>query len=88
MANLLEGVKLMDQIEISHLAMLESRCIMAGMMYDDSQVQSRTEFLRISPLRTSSPIGGLGLGVGKRPEQDAIQALKNLSLSMQMIQSG
>ena len=31
MASLLVGVKLIDQIESAHLAMLESRCIMAGM---------------------------------------------------------
>ena len=39
MASLLVGVKLIDQIESAHLAMLESRCIMAGMrreMYDDA----------------------------------------------------
>ena len=95
MASLLVGVKLIDQIESAHLAILESRCIMAGMrreMYDDAQVQSRTENRRISPLRTSSPIGGSALAlpraVGERPEQDASQALKNLSLSISTKKSG
>ena len=68
---------------------------MAGMrreMYDDAQVQSSTALLRISPLRTSSPIGGMGIGIGRaaenRPEPDARQSLQNLSLSMQRVQSG
>ena len=94
-ASLLVGVKLIDKIESAHLAMLESRCIMAGMrrdMYEDAQVQSRTELLRISPLRTSSQIGGMGIGIGRatehRAEPDARRALQNLSLSMQRIQSG
>ena len=56
------------------------------------QVQSRTENLRISPIRTSSPIGRSSLGVpraaAERPALDASQALKNLSLSMQKFQTG
>ena len=62
MANLLVGVKLIDSLDNTHLAMLESRCIMSGMrreLYDDAQVRSRRDLLRIDPLRTSSPIGGL-----------------------------
>ena len=95
MASLLVGVKIIDQIERAQVAMLESRCIMAGMRretYDDAQVQSRTEMLRITPLRASTPIGGMGIGIARiaenKPEPDARQALQNLSLSMQKVQSG
>ena len=59
---------------------------MAGMrreMYDDAQVQSKTELQRISPLRNSTPIGGMGIGIARaaenKPEPDARQALQNLS---------
>ena len=68
---------------------------MSGMrreLYDDAQVRSRRDLLRIDPLRTSSPIGGLGLGLARRgeerPEQDASQALRNMTLSIQGIQAG
>ena len=68
---------------------------MAGMrreMYDDAHVQSRTEHRRISPLRTSTAIGGSALAlpsaVAEKSALDASQALKNLSLSMQKFQAG
>ena len=61
-------------------------------MYDDAQVHSKTELQRISPLRNSTPIGGMGIGIARaaenKPEPDARQALQNLSLSMQKVQSG
>ena len=91
MANLLNEVKIIGQIESTHLAMLESRCIMTGIrrgMYDDAQFQARTIILNMNPSPEMGTELGLSRDITEGSEQDAPQSLKRLNKAMQSFQTG